>query len=77
MGFYTGLWLTRFLRRKHLSFRRFTAIGRDLPSNVGENVRVVLGMCTPFLKPVFDGDTLLSKKNSMRQSYASHSKIIG
>jgi len=53
-------WLTRFLRRKHLSFRRITTSGRDLPSNAGENVRTFLGSCEPFLEPGFDRDTLLN-----------------
>ena len=53
-------WLTRFLRRKHLSFRRITTSVRDLPSNAGENVRAFLGMWTPFLEPGIDRDTLLN-----------------
>jgi len=53
-------WLTRFLRRKHLSFRRITTSGRDLPSNAGENVRLFLGSCEPFLEPGFDRDMLLN-----------------
>ena len=52
--------LTRFLRHKHLSFRRLTTSCRDLPSNAGENVRAFLCMCTPFLDSGFDRETMLN-----------------
>ena len=47
-----------------MSFYSGSSLQRDAHSlfdgNAGEKVRAFLGMCTPFLEPGFDRDTLLN-----------------
>ena len=69
------LWLTRFLRRKHLHSGVLQQV--DVTCNLmQERMFESFVMCTPFLEPDFDRDTLLNKKVLMRQCKSYNLKVL-